>query len=125
MDSTNGNGLAAANTQPAKFKTLYTAGSIPKPKRFMGTENPRELTVIATLMRRPISYQQLVSLAGGVDGLDVVSELSCNGLTINCDHVEFIDRDGNPFGTDVFSLSDKCKRMVNKWLAKRENGGAT
>jgi hypothetical protein len=103
--------------------TGSTFESLPKPKRFMGTENPRELTVIATLMRRPISYQQLVSLAGGADGLDVVSELRCNGLAINCDHIEFIDRDGNPFGTDVLSLSDKCKRMVNIWLATRENGG--
>jgi hypothetical protein len=100
-----------------------TFESLPKPKRFTGTENPHQLAVISTLMRRPISHQELVSLAGGADAYAVVSELRSKGLTISCDHIEFIDRDGNPFSTAVFSLPDKCKCAVNAWLAKRKNCG--
>jgi hypothetical protein len=97
-----------------------TFESLPKPTRFLGTEDPRELTVIAILMHRPISGHEFVSLAGGADASAVVSQLRSKGLSISCVHIEFIERDGTPFSTAVFSLPAKCKRAVNAWTKKRD-----
>jgi hypothetical protein len=117
------NGPPAANKQPINFKKRYKAAPIPKPPRFIGTENSHELTVIATLMRRPISHQELDSLAGGANGLALVTDLRDKGLAITCDRIEFLDTNGDPFSADVFSFPAKVKRLINKWLAKRKTGG--
>jgi hypothetical protein len=97
-----------------------TFESLPKSTRFMGTENTHQLAVISTLMHRPISGHEFVSLAGGADASAVVSQLRSKGLSISCDHIEFIERDGTTFSTAVFSLPDECKRAVTAWTKKRD-----
>ena len=98
--------------------------SAPNKRKFTGTSNPRQLRAIAALMRRPISRQELDSVAGCANGPDLIAALRDMGLTINCDRIKFIDRDGKPCRPGVYSFADKSRRMVSAWLAKRKQGGA-
>jgi hypothetical protein len=90
---------------------------------FTGTSNPRQLRAIQALLRRPISRQELDSVAGCANGPDLVSDLRDMGLDINCDRIKFIDRDGFTCRPGVYSLTASARRKVHQWLNKRKNGG--
>ena len=71
----------------------------PKPSsansaEFVGTDNPRHLRALAVMLRRPISRQELDSVAGCANGPALVSDLRDRGLTIPCERIHFTDRDG-------------------------------
>lgn len=101
---------------PAATKVTTSA---PTKRKFTGTDNPRHLRVIATLLYRPISEEELDSLAGSNDGLELVEELRRLGLDAPCKSISFTDLDGQPCCPDVYSLTPRDCRVVRAWLARR------
>ena len=90
--------------------------SAPDKRKFNGASNPRQLRVITVMMRRPISRQELDSVAGCANGPDLVAALRDLGLTIPCDRIKFIDRDGFTCRPGVYSLSTCDRQKIHQWL---------
>lgn len=92
--------------------------------KFTGTENPRHLRVITVLMRRPVSREELDSVAGASNGPELVAELRRRGLTVDCERILFTDRDGKPCRPGVYSLTESDRRKLYRWMASRTRIGA-
>lgn len=91
--------------------------------RFLGTDNPRHLRVIAALLARPLPRKNLDSVAGCANGPQLVSDLRDLGLTLNCTRIRFIDRDGKVCRPGVYSFDASDRRKVHQWQARRAQGG--
>lgn len=95
-------------------------------REFIGTDNPRHLRALAVLLRRPVPREQIDSIAGCSNGPALISDLRDRGLGddhLPCKRIKFIDRDGNVCRPGVYSLTEKGRRMVHAWLAKRSKAG--
>lgn len=92
--------------------------------KFTGTSNPRHLRAITALLRRPLSRENLDTVAGCSNGPALVAELRSFGLAIPCQRIKVIDRDGKVCRPGVYSLTDADRRKVYQWQARRANGGA-
>lgn len=128
MSAAKGNGLDAANDQPAKTQTKNKSNSKPKAARFVGTDNPRYLRALAALLRSPQPRESIDREAGCSNGPALISELRDLGLTdvnLPCNRIKFIDRDGKVCRPGVYSLTSKGRRMIFAWLAKRNQGGTS
>ncbi len=88
--------------------------------KFTGTDNPRHLRALAVLLRRPITRQELDNVAGCSNGPELVAELRRRGLAVECERIEFIDRDGRKCRPGVYGFNDSDRRKVNSWLKLRE-----
>jgi hypothetical protein len=94
-----------------------------KVRQFSGTDNPRHLRAIAALLNRPVPREQLDSIVGCANGPDLIAELRDRGLGkdhLPCTRINFVDRDGVECRPGVYSLTDKGRRMVYAWMAKRK-----
>jgi hypothetical protein len=90
--------------------------------RFVGTNNPLYLRAIHALLNSPQSQDAIDSLAGCGNGSALISALRELGLTaekLPCVRIEFIDSDGNPCNPDVYSLTEKARRMSKAWMRRR------
>ncbi len=99
--------------------------SAPNKREFIGTDNPRHLRAITVLLRRPVPREQLDSIAGCANGPELIAELRRRGLGddhLPCERIKFIDRDGNLCRPGVYSLTEKGRRMIYAWLAKKGKG---
>lgn len=94
--------------------------SAPNKRKFIGTDNPRQLRALAVLLRRPVPREQLDSVAGASNSPELVAELRRRGLELPCERIKFIDRDGKICRPGVYSLTIADRRMVYAWLAKRK-----
>ena len=99
--------------------------SAPSKRKFTGTDNPRHLRALAVFLRRPVSREELDSIAGCSNGPELVAELRRRGLgnELQCERIKLIDRDGNACRPGVYSLTEKGRRMVYAWLARRNQKG--
>jgi|SRR5450830_1078539 len=88
--------------------------------KFTGTDNPRHLRVIQSLMIRPRKREEIDSIAGASNGPELVAELRRRGLRFRCVRTPGIDRDGYPIKFGVYELDDDDCRAVNAWLRKRD-----
>lgn len=86
---------------------------------FTGTDNPRHLRVIHSLMIRPRSREEIDSIAGASNGPELMAELRRRGLSQKARMVPGIDRDGYPIKFGIYELDDEDRRAVNAWLRKR------
>ena len=111
-----------------KRPTAQTAESSASNKRqFAGTDNPRDLRILNVLLHRPVSREELDNIAGCANGPDLVSGLRSRGLGeehLPCKRIKFIDRDGYTCRPGVYSLTEKGRRMVYAWMARREKSCA-
>ena len=98
--------------------------SVPSKRNFTGTDNPRHLRAITALMRRPISRQELDSVAGASNSPELVAELRRRGLDVPCERIRFIDRDGYPCRPGVYSFTPSDRRKFYRWQADSMKGGA-
>ncbi|MFO1279558.1 MAG: hypothetical protein U1F04_08275 [Burkholderiaceae bacterium] len=99
--------------------------SAPSKREFTGTDNPRHLRVIAVMLRRPISRQELDSVAGCANGPALVSDLRDLGLEVPCERIQFVDRDGKTCRPGVYHFNVDDRRNVRQWQAKgHQRGGA-
>lgn len=102
--------------------TTKAVSSAPNSAKFTGTDNPRHLRAITVLIRRPVSRQELDSVAGASNSPELVAELRRRGLDVPCDRIHFIDRDGKDCRPGVYRLSDADRRKVHQWQARRGHG---
>lgn len=93
--------------------------SAPNTRKFTGTDNPRHLRVISALLRRPISREELDSVAGASNGPELVAELRRRGLDAPCERISLIDRDGQPCRPGVYSFTTRDRRLIHAWMAQR------
>lgn len=106
-------------TQKIETSAEVTPPILPK---FTGTDNPRHLRVIAAALRRSLPREQVDREAGCSNGPELVAELRRRGLEFPCVRIEAIDRDGKPCKPGVYNLTDKDRRIIYRWLAKRQKG---
>ena len=123
MSATKGNGLDAANDQPAKTLTKDKLDFKAKPARFIGTVNPRHLRVIQALMTRPLPREQLDRVAGCSNGPDLVAELRRRGLKAPCTRTKKQDGDGFDVLPGVYHLTQGDRRRVSAWKRERASKG--
>ena len=97
--------------------------SAPSKREFSGTDNPRHLRVIPALLRRPISRQELDSVAGCANGPALIQELREHNLIVPCVRIEVIDRDGRKCRPGVYSLTASDRRKLYQWMARLGKGG--
>jgi hypothetical protein len=88
--------------------------------RFIGTENPRYVRVLNSLELRAQSRKEIDRVAGASNGPQVVANLRALGLTIPCDMIPAIDRDGYPTRFGVYSLDDADRAKISLWSCERE-----
>ena len=93
------------------------------PTHFTGTDNPRHLRAIAALLRRPMPRESLDKESGASNSPELVAELRRRGLTVPCERIQFVDRDGSTCRPGVYSFTISDRRKVNQWQAKRPKGG--
>ena len=103
--------------------TTKAVSSVPNSAKFTGTDNPRHLRAITALMRRPISRQELDSVAGASNSPELVAELRRRGLEVPCHRINFVDRDGFICRPGVYLLTDSDRRKLHQWMAKRQQKG--
>ena len=94
-------------------------------RKFTGTDNPRQLRALAALRHRPVSREELDSVAGVTNSPDLVAELRRRGLDVPCERIDFTDRDGNKCRPGVYSLSQRDRQAVTDWLGTDEQAGCT
>lgn len=90
---------------------------------FVGTDNPRQLRVIAALRCRPMPREQLDREAGASNGPDLVADLRSRGLDLPCDRVPCLDRDGREVKRGIYSLTLRDRIRIARWLSWRARGG--
>lgn len=99
----------------------------PDTRPFLGATSPRQLRVMNALMLAVRSRKAIDNIAGCSNGPDVIHKLRKKGLTIPCDNVPFIDRDGHEVTHGVYSFTNQDKLKVGHWLAQQmrsKKGGA-
>ena len=112
---TKGNGRNAGHAAPAKFNTKHVS-------HFTGTDNPRHLRAIAVLLRRPMPRESLDRESGASNSPELVAELRRRGLTVPCERIRFVDRDGCTCRPGVYSFTLSDRRKIYTWLAKCRKG---
>lgn len=98
--------------EPAKYSTSTA--------QFSGTDNPRHLRVIHSLMLRARKREEIDRIAGASNGPELIAELRRRGLHAACSRTPGIDRDGRPVKFGVYSLDDADRRAINAWLRARD-----
>ena len=90
-------------------------------RKFLGTENARHLRALAVLLKRPVSRENLDSIAGCSNGPELIAELRRRGLEgeLLCERIDFTDRDGRPCRPGTYYLTAKGRRLVLNWLKTR------
>jgi hypothetical protein len=88
---------------------------------FPGTENPRLLRVIYALLRGPCTRAEIDAAAGASNGPEVIAQLRRRGLTIYCELVPAVDRDGKTVRFGVYRLTEEDRQKLRIWLAARAN----
>lgn len=94
---TNKNAPTTNSSESAPSKRNYN-----RPRKFIGTDNPRHLRVLQALLVRPMPREQLGKVAGCSNGPDLIAELRRRGLEVPCERIKFIDR-----------------ALLYRWLAQR------
>jgi len=97
--------------------------------RFSGTYNPRLIRIIAALMIRPRSREEVDRIAGASNGPAAIAEIRALGLPspecLPCERVPGVDRDGQRVKHGVYSLTPAGRERVYAWMRKRSAvGGA-
>lgn len=87
--------------------------------KFAGTNNPRHLRVIASMLRRPRMREEIDRIAGASNGPEVIAELRRRGLECPCKRVPAYDRDGYLVQPGIYYLTEGDRRKISTWLKTR------
>lgn len=90
------------------------------PRKFTGTDNPRQQRVITALMLRARRREELDRIAGASNSPELVADLRRRGLSIPCHRTPGIDSDGLPIRFGVYELTADDRRKITVWLRKRQ-----
>lgn len=89
---------------------------------FTGTDNPRHLRIIQSLMIRPREREEIDRIAGASNGPELMADLRRRGLRAPCHRALGIDLDGHPIKIGIYEFDDDDRRAINVWLRKRDAG---
>lgn len=104
----------------AELTLADTEDSTAKPAgKFTGTDNPRHLRVINSLLVRPRKRKEIDRIAGASNGPELIAELRRRGLHAPCQRTPGIDRDGCPIKFGVYEFDNDDRRKLNAWLRLR------
>jgi hypothetical protein len=81
------------------------------------TRFERHRRAIAALLRRPLSRHDLDAVAGCANGPALAADLRRLGLTLTCERITFLDRDGRTCHPGVYFLTASDRRKLHQWFA--------
>jgi hypothetical protein len=115
------------NGRPTKRKTTApTHGDSKATASFLGTENPRYLRILAALLARARSREEIDHIAGASNGPAAIAEIRALGLPkaecLTCERTPCYDRDGLEVMRGIYSLKPEGRRRVQAWLRRRAAG---
>jgi len=106
--------------KPDLFPQPEPAEHSTAPAQFSGTDNPRHLRVIHSLLLRARKREEIDSIAGASNGPELIAELRRRGLRAKCRRTPGIDRDGRPVKFGVYEFDDGDRRAIAAWLRIRD-----
>lgn len=109
--------------KPDLFPTTEPVSDSTSSAHFSGTDNPRHLRVLHSLMTRPRKREEIDHIAGASNGPELIAELRRRGLRAACQRTPGIDRDGKPVKFGIYYLDDADRRAINAWLRLRDRKG--
>ena len=91
---------------------------------FQGTDNPRSLRILAALLARARSREDIDRIAGASNGPAAIAELRALGLPksecLPCERTPCFDRDGQEVQRGIYWLTPNGRRRVQAWMRKRD-----
>ena len=101
-----------------------TGAAIVAPAIFVGTENLRYLRILAALLTRPRSREDIDRIAGASNGPAAIAELRALGLPksecLPCERTPCFDRDGQEVQRGIYWLTPTGHRRVQAWMRRRD-----
>ena len=82
--------------------------------------SPRTLRLVTALMHSPKRREELDRIAGASNSPELVRQLRGRGFTVPCVMVSVIDRDGREVKAGEYSLSDRDKAILRRWLPEHK-----
>lgn len=92
--------------------------SAPNSAKFTGTNNPRHLRVLTSLLHGSRSREETDQIAGCSNSPQLVRSLRKLGLELPCKRLRRIDRDGKKCAPGIYSLTDSDRQKVLAFFAK-------
>lgn len=110
---------ASEERQDKPRKSIATAS-------FCGADNPRYLRILAALLVRPRSREDVDRIAGASNGPDAISALRALGLPkpdcLACERTPCYDRDGQEVMRGIYWLTPegRSRARVDAWMRRRD-----
>ena len=110
---------------PSEEKTSAREhGDSKQPSAFLGTDNPRYLRILAGLLTRARSREDVDRIAGASNGPDAIAALRALGLPkpdyLACERTPCFDRDGQEVQRGIYWLTPAGRRRVHAWMRRRD-----
>lgn len=97
------------------------------PAYFLGTDNPRYLRILAALLARARTREEIDRIAGASNGPDAIAAIRALGLPkpdcLICERTPCFDRDGQEVQRGIYWLTPMGRRRLQEWMRKRELAG--
>jgi hypothetical protein len=94
------------------------------PASFLGTSNPRYLRILAALLTRARSREDIDRIAGASNGPAAIAELRALGLPkpdcLPCERTPCYDRDGQEVMRGIYWLTPAGRARVQAWMRRRD-----
>ena len=112
------------SARPTEVKTSAAGHSDSKARAaFLGTDNPRHLRILAALLTRARSREDIDRIAGASNGPAAIAELRALGLPkpacLPCQRTPCYDRDGQEVRRGIYWLTPAGRRRVQAWMRRR------
>lgn len=113
------------NGRPPEGKTTAREqGDSKVSASFMGTSNPRYLRILAALLARARTREEIDRIAGASNGPAAIAEIRALGLPktncLLCERTPCIDRDGQEVQRGIYWLAPIGRQRVQTWIRKRD-----
>lgn len=113
------------NARPPEGKTSAPEhGDSKTTAAFLGTDNPRYLRILAALLARSRSREDIDRIAGASNGPAAIAELRALGLPkaqcLPCERTPCFDRDGQEVQRGIYWLTPAGRRRVHAWMRERD-----
>jgi hypothetical protein len=94
------------------------------PASFLGTDNPRYLRILAALLTRARTREDVDRIAGASNGPAAIAELRALGLPqpdyLACERTPCYDRDGQEVMRGIYWLTRAGRARVDAWMRRRD-----
>ena len=92
--------------------------SAPNSAQFTGTDNPRHLRVLTSLLQGSRTREEADQIAGCSNSPQLVRSLRKLGLELPCKRLRRVDRDGKKCAPGIYSLTDSDRQQVLAFFGK-------